>query len=107
MHTEKQEIFDKYAKSKGFEDFDDLVFTTVHTYNSDSTLEHIYAACDLVQQEQQKRIAEKAELFIIDDSCSKNIKVIAYLNSPSVMDMNGNSIKIDEDSILNPENLIQ
>ena len=103
MHTEKQEIFDKYAKSKVFSSWEHLV----NSCNNYELINHTFNACDLVQEQQQKRIAEKAELFIIDDSCSKNIKVIAYLNSPSVMDMNGNSIKIDEDSILNPENLIQ
>lgn len=58
MHTEKQEIFDKYARSVGFENWKDL-FVFCRTFKADKGLNHIFAACDLVQKAQQERIAEK------------------------------------------------
>lgn len=84
-HQEKQRIFDEYAKSQGFEDFLDSMYEYWSKDNSLSNLiSHIFAACDLVQEEQQKRIYETTE---VDRLFSNN-----------------KSIK---SSILNPENKIQ
>ncbi|WP_288435323.1 hypothetical protein [uncultured Chryseobacterium sp.] len=59
-HQEKQSIFDQYAKSQGYEDWHSLqVFTMIKFQDSTKLQNHIFAACDLVQEEQQKRIAQK------------------------------------------------
>ncbi|PIF44319.1 hypothetical protein CLU96_1262 [Chryseobacterium sp. 52] len=92
MHTDKIRIFDEYAKEQDFEpvklgnepleidDFDDLLLSFRYSNISLPTIKQaIFAACDLVQQEQQKKIVGKSE---IDYSISKK-------------------------SILNPENIIQ
>ncbi|NML70008.1 hypothetical protein HHL23_09365 [Chryseobacterium sp. RP-3-3] len=85
MHTEKQRIFDEYAKTREFEDWNDLKNCCIE-YDIDID-EYIFEACDLVQQEQQKRIAEKATLLKIDDCCQPIYGV-------------------DIDTITNPENII-
>lgn len=56
-HTEKQRIFDQYAKSKIFTSWEHLV----NSSNNYELVQHTFAACDLVQQEQQKRIAESVK----------------------------------------------
>ncbi|SHF17484.1 hypothetical protein [Chryseobacterium vrystaatense] len=85
MHTDKQRIFDKYAKIKEYENWKDL--DDMNT-NFDEFMIHVFAACDLVQQEQQKRISENA------------------ITETVIMDY-GPASAVDKDSILNPENLIQ
>lgn len=87
MHTEKQRIFNDYAKS--LNDFDRKLFenflTSVSIGNK-TIREHMYVACDLVQQEQQKRIAENVEtLYPYEDK----------------------KHWINKDTILNPENIIK
>lgn len=70
MHTDKQRIFDDHAKSEDFEsiklgdehleieDFDDLLLAFRYSNISlPSIKQAIFEACDLVQQEQQKRIS--------------------------------------------------
>lgn len=85
MHTEKQKIFDEYAKSKGYENWHFLqIFTMVKHQDSESLTKHIFAACDLVQKEQQKRIAENA-----------------------VIEPKGMMTKVDKSSILSENNLIK
>lgn len=87
-HQEKQRIFDEYAKSQSndTEDFYGLLFNEYHKIGSDRVLDHIFAACDLVQEEQQKRITENARTRTNDESTS---------------------IIVDKTSITNPENLIK
>lgn len=87
MHTEKQEIFDKYAKEQGYKDWESIIFEfEVRFANSDELNLHIFAACDLVQQEQQKRIADES--------------ISVYLNT-------GEEEIVLKASIINPENLIK
>lgn len=84
---EKQSIFDEYAKSQGYVDFLDSMYEYWSEDNSLSHLiSHIFAACDLVQEEQQKRIAE-------------NVKIEPPFEHFSQW--------IDKASIINPENLIK
>lgn len=81
-HQEKQRIFDEYAKSKGFENWKALhVFTMTRL---ELLQHHIFAACNLVQKEQQKRIAERA-----------------------CIEPKGMMTRVDKGSIINPENLIK
>lgn len=86
-HQEKQRIFDAYAKSQEFDDWNDLIIAfEVKAINSDEFENHLFAACDLVQEEQQKRISENACIeFSQEDQC----------------------FSIDKYSIINPENKIQ
>ncbi len=59
MHTEKLKIFDEYAERKGFNDWSDLKSECdENLMTEDEFLIFMFEACDLVQQEQQKRIAE-------------------------------------------------
>jgi hypothetical protein len=86
-HQEKQRIFDEYAKSQGYEDWHSLqVFTMIKFQDSIKLQNHIFAACDLVQEEQQKRIAGKVEMLNPFEHFKQ---------------------WIDKDSIINPENLIK
>ena len=86
-HQEKQRIFDEYAKSQGFKDWEDVQTEYHLALMSDDELKlYIFAACDLVQEEQQKRIAENARTRTNDESTS---------------------IIVDKTSITNPENLIK
>lgn len=87
MHTEKQEIFDKYAKTIGYQDWRELLADySPYTMLEDSEFQiHVLEACDLVQQEQQKRIADKLP---------KEGKSLLYCAGV-------------KDTILNPENLIK
>lgn len=81
-HQEKQEIFELYAKSKGFENWKALqVFTMTRL---EILQNHIFTACDLVQEEQQKRISER----INNSEFQKGHPV-------------------DISSIINPENIIK
>ncbi|MEE6130243.1 hypothetical protein V2E39_22785 [Chryseobacterium arthrosphaerae] len=83
-HQEKQEIFDRFAKSQGFKDWEDIQTEYHIALMSDDELKlYIFAACDLVQEEQQKRISER----ISNSEFQKGYPV-------------------DISSIINPENLI-
>lgn len=87
MHTEKQEIFDRYAESKGYESFYEIVHDYVYMSDPKEIINHALAACDLVQKEQQKRIAENARTTDIS---------------------NVHSFKgVDKSSILSEKNLIK
>lgn len=43
-------------------------------------MKHIFAACDLVQEEQQKRIAEKEETISGEDFCFSGVPVEKIIN---------------------------
>lgn len=100
-HQEKQEIFNTFTKTKDLEairlgyepieaeDWDDVLLAFRNSMISLPSIKGlIFAACDQVQLEQQKRIAENVELSINDDYA-------------------GEFIEINKSSILNPENLIK
>jgi hypothetical protein len=90
MHTEKQKIFDEYAKEQGYKDWEAIIWEfECHLSNANELNLHIFAACDLVQKEQQKRIAENMNW----DRCKNK----------------GNECRTDkhENSILSENNLIK
>ncbi|WP_288373982.1 hypothetical protein [uncultured Chryseobacterium sp.] len=88
-HQEKQRIFDAYAQKQGFQKWEDLVMFSGFTFSGRLALiNHMYNACDLVQEEQQKRIAEN-------------------VNSETIQTTFGPFECYDKDSIINPENLIK
>ncbi|KAA2223014.1 hypothetical protein [Chryseobacterium sediminis] len=83
-HLEKIEIFNEYAKSQGYADWEAIIFEyEIHLASTDELNLHIFAACDLVQEEQQKRIA--------DNAC---------------IEPKGMMARVDKSSITNPENKI-
>ncbi len=83
-HQEKQIIFDEYAKKQGFKDWEDVQTEYHLALMSDDELKlYIFAACDLVQAEQQRRIAEKV--------------------CPEEFELHNKTLKA---SIINPENII-
>ena len=85
MHTEKIKIFDEYAESKGFEDWAMVIFQySFGDISLETFQDHIFAACDLVQKEQQKRIAENA-----------------------IIEPKGMMTKFDKSSILSENNLLK
>ena len=95
-HQEKQEIFDKYNKYTNKETFEEfLMYTLFEVANNEISKKTainqiksmVFAACDLVQEEQQKRIAENAKITVVN----------------SIYKWQG----VDKSSIINPENLIK
>ncbi|MBP1165077.1 hypothetical protein JOE44_001961 [Chryseobacterium sp. PvR013] len=93
-HQEKQEIFDQYAKNQKYDNWRHLLQKAVCDENmSVSELkEHIFAACDLVQEEQQIRIAENAK--IQKESCGDSMTCgcmgrcdypVSYINKKSII----------------------
>ncbi|AZA82192.1 hypothetical protein C1637_09820 [Chryseobacterium lactis] len=100
-HQEKQEIFDAYAKSKNFTDWPSLQHVyKVNLLNKDEFMLHVFAACNLVQEEQQKRIAEKARINF-HDGHFKTDKQLKYYQAGA------DNLTVDKDSILNCENFIK
>ncbi|MEJ5105530.1 hypothetical protein [Chryseobacterium sp. MYb328] len=97
-HQEKQRIFDEYAKSQEFENWNDL--KNFHLENDIDLDDEIFAACDLVQEQQQKRIAENAKMNFHDGVYKTNEKM-------SHIQYGADNLQVDKDSILNPENLIK
>ncbi|AZA91140.1 Uncharacterised protein [Chryseobacterium nakagawai] len=100
-HQEKQEIFDRFSKENYKEKFEEfLMYTLFEVENGEISkrkaigeiTDLVFAACDLVQTEQQKRIAER-------------FKTLAY--SDQVGDIFVGDFEKMEDSITNPENKIQ
>lgn len=91
-HQEKQRIFDEYAKKFMAPDFNHLMFWSA----GKNRLEHIFAACDLVQEEQQKRIAENARIKIIYAEKDE------FVDTPIEL-----GPVVDKNTIINPENKIQ
>jgi len=101
MHKEKQEIFDKYAKEKGFKDWEALQFQYCTLSMTDDEFNFfMFEACDLVQAEQQERIAENTKMKY-HDGVSKVAHQFTYFQN------GGDNIQIDKDTIINPENNIQ
>lgn len=82
-HQEKHEIFDQYAKSHGYIDWSDLkADCDENLMTEDEFSLFMFEACDLVQEQQQKRIAERfsglvhstevGDIFIEDFEKMKN-----------------------------------
>ncbi len=94
-HQEKQRIFDEYGTQYNKGDFEYfLMYNLFEVINNEISIssaashikDFVFAACDLVQEEQQKRIAEKAKMhYPYEDK----------------------SHWIEKNSIINPENLIK
>ncbi|WP_079242629.1 hypothetical protein [Chryseobacterium indologenes] len=108
-HQEKQEIFDRYAKEKYKDNFEEFILNTLYEVrdNEISNLtavsqirDLVFAACDLVQEEQQKRIAENAKM-LLHDGFHKSNKQTKYYQ------IGADNLQIDKSSIINPENLIK
>lgn len=103
-HQEKQEIFDQYAEQQGYGDWNDLKSEIYHE-TEDAFLfaikidKHIFAACDLVQEEQQKRIAENAKIQYESCGDSMTCGCMGRCDYPVSY--------INKKSIINPENLIK
>ncbi len=95
-HQEKQRIFDEYAKSQGFESWQNLL----HKAPVNELPNHTYEACDRVQEEQQKRIAENARMNFHDGHFKSNNK-LKYFQSGA------DNLTVSKDSIINHENLIK
>lgn len=103
-HQEKQEIFNSFIKAQDLplkvDDFEHLLIIFRYSGIDVKTFKDlIFSACDLVQAEQQKRIAEKAR--IQQESCGDSMTCgcmgrcdypVSYINKKS---------------IINPENKIQ
>ncbi len=101
-HQEKQEIFDQLVQNidpetirqgpvplDHFEDWEDLLLAFRYSNISlQSLTKIIFEACDLVQEEQQKRIADKA-------------------TTKTVFTAYGPQQAVEKNSIINPENLIK
>ncbi|GEJ46041.1 hypothetical protein [Chryseobacterium sp. ON_d1] len=85
-HKEKQEIFDQYARTREFDNWNDLKNCCIE-FDIDLD-EYIFEACDLVQEEQQKRIADNVEVK----------EILCHI---------GTEYEVDKSSIINPENLIK
>ena len=87
-HQDKQEIFDQYARSKEYDDWNDVFEHFIREGHGLPWLySHMFNACDLVQAEQQKRIAEN-------------------VNSETIQTTFGPFECYDKASIINPENII-
>lgn len=85
-HTEKQKIFDQYAKSKGIESWEVLTYSIP----VEDLINYTYEACDLVQEKALKKASDKLCEIFIDDEGIIIRDVNKYCNS-----------------ITNPENIIK
>lgn len=98
MHTEKQLIFDEYAKSQGFENWQHLL----HKAPVESLPNHTYIGCDLVQKAQQDRIAKAANIrhtiIVMDEKFPVTTK--SYGNDEEIF-------TVDQESITSENNLIK
>ena len=109
-HQEKQRIFDQLVQNidpetirqgsvplDQFQDWEDLLLAFRYSNISlQSLTKIIFEACDLVQEEQQKRIADKSKIIHLTQkkrNLSEQDRIIGA--------------KIDKESIINPENLIK
>lgn len=77
-HQEKQAIFDRYANSKGYESFFEIIHDYAYLGKPNEILNHCFAVCDLVQEEQQKRIAESITMKYHDGSTKKDSFIEYY-----------------------------
>ena len=121
-HTEKQRIFDQYADNKGYGDWEELLYEfSLGLKNEDEFMLDVFAACDLVQQEQQKRIAgNQRKIFykfyeegknnficaIQANTADKAYEEAYSIHGPQVEDW-FYQIMTDEEQILMSENLIR
>lgn len=122
-HQEKQRIFDEYARSENYQKWEDLIQFNCNTITGrQSIISHIFAACDLVQAEQQKRIAENQRkifykffeegrpnmpiCFIQANTAEQAYKKVYSIHGPQVEDWFYSAIN-DEEQLLMPENLIK
>ena len=110
-HQEKQRIFDEYAKSQGFEDFNDLI--NHYSEFADLVLKRIFAACDFVQEEQQKRIsASLKNVEVAESTMREYADEIGMMDEEEYIEVRKKIIKKNKEfiksvkSIINPENLI-
>ena len=104
-HQEKQRIFDEYGIQYNKGDFEYfLMYNLFEVINNEISIasaasninDFVFAACDLVQEEQQKRIAEKSKIIHLTQkkrNLSEQDRIIGA--------------KIDKASIINPENLLK
>lgn len=114
-HQEKQEIFDQYAQKQGYQKWEDLVMFSGFTFSARLALiTHMYNACDLVQAEQQKRIAGSVKNVDIAESImheyADEIGMMdeeEYIKARKKMIKKGNEFLKTVKSIINPENLIK
>lgn len=98
-HQEKQRIFDEYAQSKLYHSWEMLVKNNNNSVvGTKDLMKHIFAACDLVQEEQQKKIVDKAKMIVKTEHGES--EAVAF-------GVGERSAWIDENSIINPENKIQ
>lgn len=110
-YTEKQKIFDEYAKMLGFSNW--LHFISSSLVDSEDLCSHTYEACDLVQKEQQKRIVENIKLHIVEVDRYGDEFVIEKCDSSGFPLMyadlyNGDAnVAVEENSILSENNLIK
>ena len=96
-HQEKQRIFDEYARKLRYTDWDQL--HRVYSGQLEELTKHIFVACDLVQEEQQKRIAGNV-MMKNHDGTSKKIRHLTYFQNGA------DNIQVDKETIINPENII-
>lgn len=104
-HQEKQRIFDEYAKT--LNDFDRKIFESFLSslaIGKKTIREHVFAACDLVQEEQQKKIAEKS---LVRYDYNELNKTGSGVSQKHFIGEGVRHYTVDKDSILNPENLIK
>ncbi|WP_137906084.1 hypothetical protein [Chryseobacterium sp. 2VB] len=114
-HQEKQRIFDEYAKSQGYEDWNSLqVLTIIKFQDSEKLKNQIFAACDLVQEEQQKRIsASLKNVEVAESTMREYADEIGMMDEEEYMEVRKKIIKKNKEfiksvkSIINPENLIK
>lgn len=108
-HQEKQRIFDRISIEKWKLNFKDFLCGTINEVHGEvlSTQdaiiqieEIVFTACDLVQDEQMKRIAESITMKYHDGS-TKNDSFIEYYQ------IGADNLQVDKSSITNPENKIQ
>ena len=101
-HQEKQEIFDKYASQfEEFGNFEGMINSMLSTViHKEELIYRIFECCDLVQEEQQKRIAESITMKYHDGSTKKDSFIEYY-------QIGDDNITVDKSSIINPENKIQ
>ncbi|MEN5306795.1 hypothetical protein ABE425_04725 [Chryseobacterium cucumeris] len=113
-HQEKQRIFDEYAKSQGYADWESIIFEfEIHLSNADELNLHIFAACDLVQEEQQKRIsASLKNVEVAESTMREYADEIGMMDEEEYIEVRKKIIKKNKEfiksvkSIINPENKI-
>lgn len=100
MHTEKQKIFDDYAKEQGFTDM--MHFVSSSLLDSAQLCNHIFEVCDIVQKAQQDRIAKAANV--------RHTIIVLGEKFPETTRSCGNDEEIftvDQESITSENNLIK